>query len=127
MTEQARQKLSKAVGEAIEAFVEEVTPRPKPPPDTEEELCRPMSHDELEDLCVHIPTAVIGYIAGMSLDGVRNYFKRRVSVPPDVASKVRRLHRLLEELAAEKHVHRRGGARPRKSPPPDTGKKKKSK
>ena len=126
MTEQARHRLSRAVGEAIEAFVEEVTPKPKPPPDTED-LDRPMSHDELEDLCVHIPTAVIGYIAGMSLDGVRNYFKRRVSVPPDVASKVRRLHRLLEELAAEKHVHRRGGARPRKSPPPDTGKKKKSK
>ena len=127
MTGQARHKLSKAVGEAIEAFVEEVTPKPKPPPDTEDDLSRPMSHDELEDLCVHIPTAVIGYITGMSIDGIRNYFKRRVSVPQDVASKVRRLHRLLEELAAEKHVHRRGGARPRKSPPPDTGKNKKSK
>ena len=34
MTEQARHKLSKAVGKAIEAFVEEVTPKPKPPPDT---------------------------------------------------------------------------------------------
>ena len=87
MTEQARHKLSKAVGEAIEPFVEEVTPKPKPPPDTEEDLDRPMSHDELEDLCVHIPTAVIGYITGMSIDGIRNYFKRRVSVPQDVASK----------------------------------------
>ena len=127
MTEQARHKLSKAVGEAIEAFVEEVTPKPKPPPGTEEDLDRPMSHDELDELCIHIPTAVIGYITGMSNAGVRNFFLRRVGVPQDVASKVRRLHRLLEELAAEKHVHRRGGARPRKSPPPDTGKKKKSK
>ena len=120
LSERARDRLNKA----IEAIVEEVTPKPKPPPDTEEDLDRPMSHGELEDLCVHIPTAVIGYITGMSIDGIRNYFKRRVSVPQDVASKVRRLHRLLEELAAEKHVHRRGGARPRKSPPPDTGKKK---
>ena len=47
MTEQARHKLSKAVGEAIEAFVEEVTQRPKPPPDTEEDLDRPMSHEGL--------------------------------------------------------------------------------
>ena len=31
MTEQARHKLIKSVGEAIEAFVEEVTPKPKPP------------------------------------------------------------------------------------------------
>ena len=123
LSERARDRLNKA----IEAIVEEVTPKPKPPPDTEEDLDRPMSHGELEDLCVHIPTAVIGYITGMSIDGIRNYFKRRVSVPQDVASKVRRLHRLLEELAAEKHVHRRGGARPRKSPPPDTGKNKKSK
>ena len=122
MTEQARHKLSKAVGEAIEAFVEEVTPKPKPPSNTEEDLDRPMSHEELEELCIHIPTAVIGYITGMSNAGVRNFFLRRVGVPQDVASKVRRLHRLIEELAAEKHVHRRGGARPRESPPPDTGK-----
>lgn len=123
MTDEARHKLNKA----IEAFVEEVTTKPKPTPDTEEDLNRPMDYEELEELCIHIPTAVIGYITGMSLDGVRNYFKRRVGVPQDVASKVRRLHRLIEELAAEKHVHRRGGARPRKSPPPDTGKNKKSK
>lgn len=121
LSERARDRLDKA----IEAIVEEATP--KPPPDTEEDLDRPMSHEELEELCIHIPTAVIGYITGMSLDGVRNYFKRRVGVPQDVASKVRRLYRLIEELAAEKHVHRRGGARPRKSPPPDTGKNKKSK
>ena len=124
MTEQARHKLSKAVGEAIEAFVEEVTPKPKPPPDTEEDLSRPMSHDELEELCIHIPTAVIGYITGMSNAGVRNFSLRRVGVPQDVAPTVRRLHRPLEEPAAEKHVHPRGGARPRTTRPPHTGKTK---
>lgn len=127
MTDEARDRLMEAVTGAVAAYIEDVAPSEPDTGDPEEDWDRPMDYEELEDLCVHIPTAVISYITGMSIDGIRNYFKRRVSVPQDVASKVRRLHRLLEELAAEKHVHRRGGARPRKSPPPDTGKRQQKK
>lgn len=119
MTEQARHKLNKA----IEAFVEEVTPKPKPPPDTEEDLNRPMDYEEFDDLCIHIPTALISHVTGVSKAHVRNFYLRRCPIPSDVASKMRRLFACIESLASEKHSHTRGGARMKPKPPPDTGKK----
>lgn len=102
MTEQARHKLSKAVGEAIEAFVEEVTPKPKPPPDTEEDLERPMDVEEFNNLSLQVPASVLSYVTGLSQASMRDFRGRRRSIPSDVASKLRRLHHYITELASER-------------------------
>ena len=111
MTEQARHKLSRAVGEAIEAFVEEVTPKPKPPPDTEEELDRPMSHDEFNGLSLLVPPSVLSYVTGLSQASIRAFRNRRRRIPLDVASKLRRLYRYITELASDRQASLGGAKR----------------
>ena len=111
MTEQARHKLNKTIGEAIEAFVEEVTPKPKPPPDTEEDLNRPMSYDEFNGLSLLVPPSVLSYVTGLSQASIRDFRNRRRRIPLDVASKLRRLYRYITELASDRQASLGGAKR----------------
>lgn len=128
MTDEARERLMEAVTGAIDAYVEDVMPSE---PDTghtaEEDWGRPMDYDEFDDLCIHIPTSLISHVTGISKAHVRNFYLRRCPIPPDVASKMRRLCACIESLASEEHRHTRGGARTRSSLPPDTGKRQQKK
>lgn len=127
MTDEARERLMEAVAGAVDAYVEDVSPREEPDTGhTDEDWDRPMDYDEFDDLCVRIPSSLISYVTGISMAHVRNLFSRRSLIPQDVASKMRRLSACIESLAAEPHKSLRG--RPRKSSlPPDTGKRQQKK
>lgn len=105
MTDEARERLMEAVAGAVDAYVEDVAPRE---PDTghseDEDWDRPMDYDEFDDLSLHVPSSVLSYVTGLSQASMRDFRLRRRSIPTDVASKLRRLHRYITELASERQA-----------------------
>lgn len=104
MTDEARERLMEAVSGAVDAYVEDVTPREPDTGHTEEDWDRPMDHDEFDDLSLHVPSSVLSYVTGLSQASMRDFRLRRRRIPSDVASKLRRLNRYITELASERQT-----------------------
>lgn len=103
MTDEARERLMEAVAVAVDAYVEDVSPREEP--DTghcDGDWDRPMDYDEFNSLSLQVPASVLSYVTGLSQASMRDFRGRRRSIPSDVASKLRRLHHYITELASER-------------------------
>lgn len=100
------------LSEQLVAAVREVLAASTPPPVAAEDE-GDMSVAEYVELGGLVPPSLLSRVCGCSQSYLRSLRGGRRPIPPDVASKLRRLHAYAESLAAER-PERNGPGRPRK-------------